>query len=101
MPTCIQSLPPARPGRPAGPRAAGWGGRAGDQGAGPRGAPAGEQLAADTFFHYTIAGASGSPRLHALIRQVSAIPEAYRSVIAYTGGDMAEAERQHRAIAGA
>jgi DNA-binding GntR family transcriptional regulator len=64
-------------------------------------APAAEQLAADTFFHYTIAEASGSPRLHALIRQVSAIPEAYRSSIPYTSGDMTEAERQHRAIAGA
>ena len=64
-------------------------------------APASEQLAADTFFHYTIAEASGSSRLHALIRQVSAIPEAYRSSIPYTGDDMLEAERQHRAIAGA
>jgi DNA-binding GntR family transcriptional regulator len=63
------------------------------------GAPAAEQLAADTFFHYTIAEASGSPRLCGLIRQVSAIPEAYRSSIAYTGDDMTEAERQHRAIA--
>jgi DNA-binding GntR family transcriptional regulator len=63
------------------------------------GAPASEQLAADTQFHYTIAEASGSPRLHALVRQVSAIPEAYRSAIPYTGDDMGEAERQHRAIA--
>jgi DNA-binding GntR family transcriptional regulator len=63
--------------------------------------PASEQLAADTQFHYTIAEASGSPRLHALVRQVSAIPEAYRSSIPYTGEDMIEAERQHRAIAGA
>ena len=63
------------------------------------GAPAAEQLAADTFFHYTIAATSGSPRLHTLIRQVSAVPEAYRSFIAYTGEDMGEAERQHRAIA--
>jgi len=39
-----------------------------------RAAPAAEQLAADTNFHYTIAEASGSPRLVALIRQVSAIP---------------------------
>jgi DNA-binding GntR family transcriptional regulator len=62
-------------------------------------AAAGEQLAADTFFHYSIAEASGSPRLHALIRQISAIPEAYRSSIAYTGADMSEAERHHRAIA--
>ena len=62
-------------------------------------APASEQLAADTVFHYTIAEASGSPRLHALVRQVSAIPEAYRSGIPYTSGDMIEAERQHRAIA--
>lgn len=61
--------------------------------------PASEQLAADTQFHYTIAEASGSPRLHALVRQVSAIPEAYRSAIPYTGADMGEAERQHRAIA--
>lgn len=64
-------------------------------------APASEQLAADTFFHYTIAEASGSPRLHALVRQVSAIPEAYRSSMPYTSGDMTEAERQHRAIAAA
>lgn len=62
---------------------------------------ASEQLAADTQFHYTIAEASGSPRLHALVRQVSAIPEAYRSAIPYTGADMSEAERQHRGIAGA
>ncbi len=52
-----------------------------------------------TNFHYTIAEASGSPRLHALIRQVSAIPEAYRASIPYTSEDMIEAERQHRAIA--
>lgn len=62
-------------------------------------APASEQLGADTQFHYTIAEASGSPRLHALVRQVSAIPEAYRSAIPYTGADMGEAERQHRGIA--
>jgi DNA-binding GntR family transcriptional regulator len=62
-------------------------------------APASEQLAADTQFHYTIAEASGSARLHALVRQVSAIPEAYRSAIPYTGADMTEAERQHRGIA--
>jgi DNA-binding GntR family transcriptional regulator len=61
--------------------------------------PASEQLAADTQFHYTIAEASGSSRLHALVRQVSAIPEAYRSAIPYTGADMGEAERQHRGIA--
>jgi len=65
------------------------------------GAPASEQLAADTQFHYTIAEASGSPRLLALVRQVSAIPEAYRSAIPYTAADMGEAERQHRGIAGA
>jgi DNA-binding GntR family transcriptional regulator len=64
-------------------------------------AAAADQLAADTQFHYTIAEASGSPRLHALVRQVSAIPEAYRSAIPYTGADMSEAERQHRGIAGA
>jgi DNA-binding GntR family transcriptional regulator len=64
-------------------------------------APASEQLAADTEFHYSIAEASGSPRLHALVRQVSAIPVAYRSAIPYTGADMGEAERQHRGIAGA
>ena len=64
-------------------------------------APASEQLAADTYFHYHIAEASGSERLWALIRQVSAIPEAYRSCIAYTSADMTEAERQHRLIAGA
>jgi DNA-binding GntR family transcriptional regulator len=64
-----------------------------------RAASASEQLAADTTFHYTIAEASGSPRLHALIRQVSAIPEAYRSGIPYTIDDMIEAEHQHRAIA--
>lgn len=61
-------------------------------------APA-DQLAADTEFHYRIAEVSGSPRLAALIRQVSAVPEAYRSTIAYTSEDMREAERQHRAIA--
>jgi DNA-binding GntR family transcriptional regulator len=64
-----------------------------------RAASVSEQLAADTKFHYTIAEASGSPRLHALIRQVSAIPEAYRSGIPYTIDDMIEAEHQHRAIA--
>jgi DNA-binding GntR family transcriptional regulator len=64
-----------------------------------RAASAAEQLAADTNFHYTIAEASGSPRLVALIRQVSAIPEAYRAGIPYTSEDMAEAERQHRGIA--
>jgi DNA-binding GntR family transcriptional regulator len=63
-------------------------------------APA-EQLAADTYFHYTIARASGSQRLYALIRQVSAIPEAYRSTIAYSPDDMTMAERQHRAVAAA
>jgi len=61
-------------------------------------APAAEQLAADTDFHYRLAEASASGRLAALIRQVSAIPEAYRSTIAYTSTDMAEAEHQHRAI---
>jgi DNA-binding GntR family transcriptional regulator len=64
-------------------------------------APASEQLAADTFFHYGIAEASGSSRLFAMIRQVSATTEAYRASIAYTGEDMTEAERQHRAIAAA
>lgn len=64
-------------------------------------AAAAEQLTADTRFHYTIAEASGSARLHALVRQVSAIPEAYRSAIAYTSADMGEAERQHRAITSA
>ena len=63
------------------------------------GSPAAEQLAADTHFHYTIAEASGSRRLHALVRQVSAIPEAFRSGTPYSPGDMTEAERQHRAIA--
>lgn len=63
------------------------------------GAPASEQLAADTYFHYGIAEASGSSRLFQLIRQISTIPEAYRSNIAYTASDMTEAERQHRAIA--
>jgi DNA-binding GntR family transcriptional regulator len=61
-------------------------------------APASEQLAADTYFHYNIAEASGSRRLYSLIRQVCAIPEAYRSSLAYSAGDMGEAERQHRAI---
>jgi DNA-binding GntR family transcriptional regulator len=65
------------------------------------GAAATDQLAADTDFHYRIAEESGSARLHALIRQVSAIPEAYRSSIAYTSADMTDAERQHRAIAAA
>lgn len=59
-----------------------------------------EQLAADTEFHYRIAEASGSSRLAALVRQVSAIPEAYRSAIAYTSADMLEAQRQHGAITG-
>jgi DNA-binding GntR family transcriptional regulator len=66
---------------------------------GLRESAASEQLAADTQFHYTIAEASGSPRLHALVRQMSAIPEAYRSAIPYTAADMGEAERQHRRIA--
>jgi DNA-binding GntR family transcriptional regulator len=70
-----------------------------DRMAGLHESPASEQLAADTQFHYTIAEASGSPRLHALVRQVSAIPEAYRSAIPYTAADMGEAERQHRGIA--
>lgn len=63
-------------------------------------APGAEQLAADTEFHYRIAEASGSGRLTALIRQVSTIPEAYRSMIAYSSEDMSEAERQHRTITG-
>ena len=63
--------------------------------------PASEQLAADTYFHYNIAEASGSGRLYSFIRQVCAIPEAYRSSIAYTPADMGEAERQHRGIAAA
>lgn len=58
-----------------------------------------EQLAADTEFHYRIAECSGNGRLANMIRQISAIPEAYRSTIAYTSLDMKEAERQHRAIA--
>lgn len=62
-------------------------------------APAAEQLAADTAFHYRIADASGNALLARLVRQVSAIPEAYRSLIAYTVADMREAERQHRDIA--
>ena len=62
-------------------------------------APASEQLDADTYFHYNIAHASGSGRLYSFIRQVCAIPEAYRSSIAYTPADMGEAERQHRGIA--
>ena len=64
-------------------------------------APASEQLAADTEFHYTIAEASGSPRLHALVRQVSrhprGIPVGHRLHAAPT---WSEAERQHRGIAG-
>jgi DNA-binding GntR family transcriptional regulator len=65
------------------------------------GAPASRQLEADTSFHYTIAEASGSKRLYSLIRQVCAIPEAYRSFMAYTADDMASAESQHRAVAAA
>jgi DNA-binding GntR family transcriptional regulator len=65
-----------------------------------RASPA-EQLSADTYFHYTIARESGSERLYALIRQVSAIPEAYRSTIAYAPEDMTTAEGQHRAVAAA
>lgn len=57
-----------------------------------------EQLAADTDFHYGIVEAAGSRRLATLIRQVSAIPQAFRSTFAYTSDDMCEAERQHRAI---
>ena len=64
-------------------------------------APPAEQLAADTHFHYNIADASGNPRLSALIRQISSIPEAYRSVIAYRSEDMRAAEEQHRAVAAA
>jgi DNA-binding GntR family transcriptional regulator len=62
-------------------------------------APASEQLAADTSFHYAIAEASGSARLGALIRQVCTIPEAYRSFMAYTAQDMTIAQAQHRAVA--
>lgn len=62
-------------------------------------ASAAEQLAEDTYFHYGIAEASGSPRLYALIRQISAIPVGYRSSIPYTRDDLAQAQRQHRAIA--
>jgi DNA-binding GntR family transcriptional regulator len=64
-------------------------------------APAADQLAADTFFHYAIAEAAGSPRLHAMIRQICAVPEAYRASTPYTAGDMCAAERQHRAVADA
>ncbi len=71
-----------------------------DQLGGLHDASPGDQLSADTEFHYRIADASGNGRLAALVRQVSAIPEAYRSTIAYTGEDMTEAERQHRAITG-
>lgn len=63
-------------------------------------APGAEQLAADTEFHYRIAEVAGNGRLASLIRQVSAVPEAYRSTIAYTSEDMTEAERQHRGILG-
>jgi DNA-binding GntR family transcriptional regulator len=69
-----------------------------DRLAGLHDAPPTEQLAADTEFHYGIAEASGSERLAALIRQVSALPEAHRSTVAYTGEEMSEAERQHREI---
>jgi len=62
-------------------------------------APAARQLAADTAFHYAIAQASGSSRLHAMIRQVSALPEAYRSTTPYTAADMRAAAQQHRAVA--
>jgi len=64
-------------------------------------APAAEQLAADTAFHYAIAEASGSDRLCTMIRQICAIPEAYRSFMAYTANDMTTAESQHRAVAAA
>jgi DNA-binding GntR family transcriptional regulator len=74
-------------------------GRACDRLAGLHGATAADQLAADMQFHYGIAEAAGSPRLFALIRQVCAIPEGYRSSIPYGGEDLTEAERQHRAIA--
>jgi DNA-binding GntR family transcriptional regulator len=97
----LESESAALAARRSGAELAGLLGKACDQMRELHNAPASEQLAADTFFHYTIAEASGSSRLHALIRQVSAIPEAYRSSIPYTGDDMLEAERQHRAIAAA
>jgi len=62
-------------------------------------APASEQLAADCRRLRRSRSGRPCPRLHALVRQVSAIPEAYRSGIPYTSGDMTEAGRQHRAIA--
>jgi DNA-binding GntR family transcriptional regulator len=73
--------------------------RACDRLAGLHGAAAADQLAADVQFHHGIAEAAGSPRLFALIRQVCAIPEGYRSSIPYGNADLTEAERQHRAIA--
>lgn len=57
-----------------------------------------EQLAVDTDFHHDIIEAAGNRRLAALIRQISAIPEAFRSTYAYPSEDMSEAESQHRAI---
>jgi DNA-binding GntR family transcriptional regulator len=62
-------------------------------------AAAGRQLEADTAFHYAIAEASGNTHLHSMIRQVCALPEAYRSFMAYTATDMSAAEAQHRAVA--
>jgi len=61
-------------------------------------APAAEQLEADTDFHYGIARATGSTRIYSLIRQISAVPEAYRSTMAYSPADMTSAESQHRAV---
>jgi DNA-binding GntR family transcriptional regulator len=61
-------------------------------------APAARQLQADTSFHYAIAEAAGNVRLYSTIRDVCAIPEAYRSFMAYTAADMSAAESQHRAV---
>jgi DNA-binding GntR family transcriptional regulator len=64
-------------------------------------AAAARQLEADTAFHYAIAEAAGNAHLHAMIRQVCAVPEAYRSFMAYTSSDMSTAEAQHRAVTSA
>jgi DNA-binding GntR family transcriptional regulator len=70
-----------------------------DELAGLHDAPAARQLEADTAFHYAIAAVAGNPHLAAMIRQVCAVPEAYRSFMAYTAADMTTAEKQHRAVA--
>jgi DNA-binding GntR family transcriptional regulator len=72
-----------------------------DELAGLHDAAAARQLEADMAFHYAIAAIAGNAHLQGMIRQVCAVPEAYRSFMAYTSADMATAEAQHRAVAAA